>query len=121
MTTFYKELLTFLTLAAVYTIYAHSEGQRDLKIHIHSFNRISSPSSEELLHSQIYLPTQTIRYNKEKVRTKKKKNSAYLKITTVIQYIITLLTFSLHKHIYILGICLKTFGEIMTSKRQAKK
>lgn len=72
---------------------AHRFGGNIVKIHIHSFNRISSPSVQELLHSLFY----SLSYKKTQNRKQSHKEikritkTAYLKITTIIQYIIILL------------------------------
>lgn len=76
-------------------------GGKFVKSHIQSFNKISSPSVQELLHSLFYL----LSYKKPKQSHKemRKAKTAYIKITTIIQYITIRLDIFFTQHIYTLG------------------
>lgn len=80
-----------------------------VKIHIHSSNKISSPFVQELLHSLFYLQSYKTKRNQKNNHIKnlrEKLTTAYLKITTIIQYIIILFRLILYiTYVHIRPIC----------------
>lgn len=80
-----------------------------VKIHIHSSNKISSPFVQELLHSRFYLLSYKTKRNQQNNHIKnlrEKLTTAYLKITTIIQYIIILFRLILYiTYVHIRPIC----------------